>query len=142
MRVYFIVSLFFYKTEYCFFSSFLYDFLFSSVLQQAGRNPSQATLSKYWSPGTSKLNFDDFCEILKCERQTEEAELMRAFKTMDVNGDGYIFHSALEKALTTVSDVKHMKFSFILMQQTRIISKADGTSFYSMYVHEKVNELR
>uniref|UniRef100_A0A3P9HDS5 EF-hand calcium-binding domain-containing protein 7 n=1 Tax=Oryzias latipes TaxID=8090 RepID=A0A3P9HDS5_ORYLA len=71
------------------------------VLQQAGRNPSQATLSKYWSPGTSKLNFDDFCEILKCERQTEEAELMRAFKTMDVNGDGYIFHSALEKTLTT-----------------------------------------
>ncbi|RVE73562.1 hypothetical protein OJAV_G00032470 [Oryzias javanicus] len=71
------------------------------VLQQAGRNPSQATVSKYWTPGTSKLNFDDFCGILKCERQTEEAELMRAFKTMDVNGDGYILHSALEKVLTT-----------------------------------------
>uniref|UniRef100_A0A8C4ILE1 EF-hand calcium-binding domain-containing protein 7 n=1 Tax=Dicentrarchus labrax TaxID=13489 RepID=A0A8C4ILE1_DICLA len=71
------------------------------VLQQAGRNPSQATLNKYWTPRTSKLNFDDFCEILKCEKKTEETELMRAFKKMDVNGDGYISQSELEKALTT-----------------------------------------
>ncbi|XP_041647497.1 EF-hand calcium-binding domain-containing protein 7 [Cheilinus undulatus] len=71
------------------------------ALQQAGRNPSHATLSKYWTPRTSKLNFDDFCEILKCERKTEETELVRAFKRMDVNGDGFISHSELEKALTT-----------------------------------------
>lgn len=32
---------------------------------------------------------------------------MRAFKAMDVNGDGYILHSALEKVLTTVSNLKH-----------------------------------
>ncbi|XP_036970152.1 EF-hand calcium-binding domain-containing protein 7 [Acanthopagrus latus] len=70
------------------------------ALQQAGRNPSQATLSKYWTSTTSKLNFDDFCEILKCEKKTEETELLRAFKKMDVNGDGYISHSELEKALT------------------------------------------
>nr|XP_046247099.1 EF-hand calcium-binding domain-containing protein 7 [Scatophagus argus] len=71
------------------------------VLQQAGRNPSLATLSKYWTPTTSKLNFDDFCEILKREKKTEETELLRAFKKMDVNSDGYISHSELEKALTT-----------------------------------------
>uniref|UniRef100_A0A3Q2SP10 EF-hand calcium-binding domain-containing protein 7 n=1 Tax=Fundulus heteroclitus TaxID=8078 RepID=A0A3Q2SP10_FUNHE len=71
------------------------------VLQQAGRNPSHATLNKYWTSRTSKLNFDDFCEILKCERKTEEAELMRAFRKLDVNGDGYITHSVLEKALTS-----------------------------------------
>ncbi|XP_023250273.1 EF-hand calcium-binding domain-containing protein 7 isoform X1 [Seriola lalandi dorsalis] len=74
------------------------------VLQQAGRNPSHATLNKYWTPRTSKLNFDDFCEILKCEKKTEETELMRAFKKMDVNSDGYITHSELEKALTTRGD--------------------------------------
>uniref|UniRef100_A0A665UKD3 EF-hand calcium-binding domain-containing protein 7 n=1 Tax=Echeneis naucrates TaxID=173247 RepID=A0A665UKD3_ECHNA len=74
------------------------------VLQQAGRNPSYATLNKYWTPRTSKLNFDDFCEILKCEKKTEEKELMRAFKKMDVNGDGYISHSELVKALTTQGD--------------------------------------
>ncbi|XP_045906685.1 EF-hand calcium-binding domain-containing protein 7 isoform X2 [Micropterus dolomieu] len=71
------------------------------ALQLAGRNPSQATLNKYWPPRTSKLNFDDFCEILKSEKKIEETELMRAFKKMDVNGDGYISHSELEKALTT-----------------------------------------
>ncbi|XP_076026273.1 EF-hand calcium-binding domain-containing protein 7 [Genypterus blacodes] len=71
------------------------------VLQQAGRNPSNATLNKYWTPKTSKLNFDDFCEILKQERKTGEDELMRAFRKMDVNGDGFITHSELEKALTT-----------------------------------------
>ncbi|XP_074491018.1 EF-hand calcium-binding domain-containing protein 7 isoform X2 [Sebastes fasciatus] len=71
------------------------------ALQQAGRNPTHATLSKYWTRRTSKLNFDDFCEILKSEKKTEETELMRAFKKMDVNGDGYISHSELEKALTT-----------------------------------------
>uniref|UniRef100_A0A672J610 EF-hand domain-containing protein n=1 Tax=Salarias fasciatus TaxID=181472 RepID=A0A672J610_SALFA len=71
------------------------------VLQQAGRNPSHATLNKYWTNRTAKLNFDDFCEILKCEKKTEEIDLMRAFKKMDVNGDGYISHSELEMALTT-----------------------------------------
>uniref|UniRef100_A0A3B5Q935 EF-hand calcium-binding domain-containing protein 7 n=1 Tax=Xiphophorus maculatus TaxID=8083 RepID=A0A3B5Q935_XIPMA len=71
------------------------------VLQQAGRNPSHAILNKYWTSRTSKLNFDDFCEILKCERKTEEAELMRAFRKLDVNCDGYITHSVLEKALTS-----------------------------------------
>lgn len=76
------------------------------VLQQAGRNPSHATLNKYWTLKTSKLNFDDFCEILKCEKKTEETELLRAFRKMDVNGDGFISHSELEKALTTVSSLK------------------------------------
>ncbi|KAM8873682.1 EF-hand calcium-binding domain-containing protein 7 isoform 2-T2 [Spinachia spinachia] len=71
------------------------------ALQQAGRNPTHATLNKYWTPRTSKLNFDDFCEILKNEKKTDETELMRAFKKMDLNSDGYISHSELEKALTT-----------------------------------------
>ncbi|KAL6108265.1 efcab7 [Pungitius sinensis] len=71
------------------------------ALQLAGRNPAHATLNKYWTSRTSKLNFDDFCEILKNEKKTEETELMRAFKKMDLNSDGYISHSELEKALTT-----------------------------------------
>lgn len=75
----------------------------SLALQQAGRNPSYAILNKYWTPKTSALNFDDFCNILKCERKTEETDLLRAFKKMDDSGDGYISHSELEKALTTVS---------------------------------------
>ncbi|CAL8254926.1 unnamed protein product [Merluccius merluccius] len=71
------------------------------VLQLAGRNPSLKTLSKYWTPATSSLNFDDFCEILKLEKEADQNELLRIFKGMDVNGDGFISHSELEKALST-----------------------------------------
>ncbi|KAG7487639.1 hypothetical protein MATL_G00025670 [Megalops atlanticus] len=70
------------------------------VLQQAGRNPSQKTLKKYWTQRTTKLNFDDFCEILRKEKPTEENELMKAFRKLDLNGHGYISHSELHKVLT------------------------------------------
>ncbi|KAJ8376242.1 hypothetical protein SKAU_G00068220 [Synaphobranchus kaupii] len=71
------------------------------VLQQAGRNPSQRTLEKYWTQRTTKLNFDDFCEILRKEKPTEESELMKAFSKLDINGHGYILHNELYKVLTS-----------------------------------------
>ncbi|KAK6484534.1 EF-hand calcium-binding domain-containing protein 7 [Huso huso] len=70
------------------------------VLQQAGRNPSQKRLSRYWTLRTSKLSFDDFCEILKKEKPTEKTELIKAFQKIDLNGDGYITHNELYKVLT------------------------------------------
>ncbi|XP_048055870.1 EF-hand calcium-binding domain-containing protein 7 [Megalobrama amblycephala] len=72
-----------------------------TVLQQAGRNPSQKALDKYWPPGTKNLNFDDFCEILKKEKPAEPDELMRIFKKFDVNCDGYISHEELSRILTS-----------------------------------------
>uniref|UniRef100_A0A9J7XDL4 EF-hand calcium-binding domain-containing protein 7 n=1 Tax=Cyprinus carpio carpio TaxID=630221 RepID=A0A9J7XDL4_CYPCA len=72
-----------------------------SVLQQAGRNPSQKALDKYWPPGTKKLNFDDFCEILKKEKTAEPDQLMRIFKKFDTNCDGYISHDELSRILTS-----------------------------------------
>ncbi|MBN3316129.1 EFCB7 protein, partial [Atractosteus spatula] len=71
------------------------------VLQQAGRNPSRKVLGKYWTPRTTKLNFDDFCEILKKEKPTEESDLIKAFRTIDLNSDGYVTHSELFKVLTS-----------------------------------------
>lgn len=91
----------------CFICCYNFPLLSRLALQQAGRNPSLATLDKYWTSRRSTLNFDDFCEILQHEKKTDEPELMRAFKKFDVNGDGYITHSELERALTTVSHVKH-----------------------------------
>ncbi|XP_016135765.1 EF-hand calcium-binding domain-containing protein 7-like [Sinocyclocheilus grahami] len=72
-----------------------------SVLQQAGRNPSQKALDKYWPPGTKKLHFDDFCEILKKEKAAEPDQLMRIFKKFDANCDGYISHEELSRILTS-----------------------------------------
>ncbi|XP_072367243.1 EF-hand calcium-binding domain-containing protein 7 isoform X1 [Scyliorhinus torazame] len=71
------------------------------VLQQAGRNPSRKTLGKYWTQYTKRLNFDDFCEIMKNEKLTGKNELMKAFKKLDLNNDGYITHEELYKVLTT-----------------------------------------
>ncbi|XP_042853373.1 EF-hand calcium-binding domain-containing protein 7 isoform X2 [Panthera tigris] len=70
------------------------------ALQHAGRNPSQKTINKYWTPQTAKLNFDDFCVILRKEKPTSKAELLKSFKQLDVNNDGCILHTDLYKLLT------------------------------------------
>ncbi|XP_006862527.1 PREDICTED: EF-hand calcium-binding domain-containing protein 7 [Chrysochloris asiatica] len=70
------------------------------ALQYAGRNPSQKTINKYWTPQTTKLNFDDFCVILRKEKPASKAVLLKSFKKLDVNDDGSILHSDLYKILT------------------------------------------
>ncbi|XP_063795264.1 phosphoglucomutase-1 isoform X5 [Pseudophryne corroboree] len=71
------------------------------VLQQAGRNPSNRTLSRYWTAKTKELNFDDFCAIVKKEKPASKAELLKAFRKMDPANKEYILHSDLHKILTT-----------------------------------------
>ncbi|XP_005204564.1 EF-hand calcium-binding domain-containing protein 7 isoform X1 [Bos taurus] len=70
------------------------------ALQHAGRNPSQKTINKYWTSQTAKLNFDDFCIILRKEKPTSKAELLKSFKQLDVNDNGSILHTDLYKLLT------------------------------------------
>lgn len=76
---------------------------YCSVLQQAGRNPSQKTVNKYWTSQTTTLNFDDFCTILKEETPATKTELLEAFGKIDTDNSGYILHDELHKLLTTVS---------------------------------------
>ncbi|XP_005050690.1 PREDICTED: EF-hand calcium-binding domain-containing protein 7 [Ficedula albicollis] len=76
----------------------------SLVLQQAGRNPSQKTINKYWTSQTSSLNFDDFCAILKKEKPPTKNELLEAFGKIDIDKAGYILHDELCKILTTRGD--------------------------------------
>ncbi|NXG56733.1 EFCB7 protein, partial [Hemiprocne comata] len=70
------------------------------VLQQAGRNPSQLTVNKYWTSQTTMLNFDDFCSILKKEKPATKTELLEAFGKIDRDNTGYILHDELYKILT------------------------------------------
>lgn len=76
----------------------------SLVLQQAGRNPSQKTINKYWTSQRTSLNFDDFCAILKNEKPATRNELLKAFGKIDTDKAGYIFHDELYKILTTRGD--------------------------------------
>ncbi|XP_008058690.1 EF-hand calcium-binding domain-containing protein 7 [Carlito syrichta] len=70
------------------------------ALQYAGRNPSQKTINKYWTPQTTKLNFDDFCIIVRKEKPTSKAELLKSFKQLDINDNGSILHTDLYAFLT------------------------------------------
>ncbi|XP_014106409.1 PREDICTED: EF-hand calcium-binding domain-containing protein 7 isoform X2 [Pseudopodoces humilis] len=76
----------------------------SLALQQAGRNPSQKTINKYWTSQTTSLNFDDFCAILKKEKPATKNELLEAFGKIDTDKSGYILHDELFKILTTRGD--------------------------------------
>lgn len=78
------------------------------VLQQAGRNPSQKTINKYWTSQTTTLNFDDFCAILKKEKPATKTELLEAFGKIDTDNTGYILHDELYKILTTVSSSRNL----------------------------------
>ncbi|XP_034312504.2 EF-hand calcium-binding domain-containing protein 7 isoform X5 [Magallana gigas] len=84
------------------------------VLQQAGRNPSKKVLARYWKSDTEHLTFDEFVDICKKEKATTADDLMKAFRKIDINGDGYISLEELYKIMTTKgekmsrSDVKKM----------------------------------
>uniref|UniRef100_A0A8C5PPS5 EF-hand calcium-binding domain-containing protein 7 n=1 Tax=Leptobrachium leishanense TaxID=445787 RepID=A0A8C5PPS5_9ANUR len=69
------------------------------VLQHAGRNPTNKILSKYWTARTRELHFDDFCIILKKEKAATKTELLKAFKKIDLESKGYIFHDTLSGIL-------------------------------------------
>lgn len=54
---------------------------------------------------TGDINFETFCKICKKIQVTSEDDLMKAFKRIDLNGDGYISHAELKKVMTTVSQL-------------------------------------
>nr|XP_014344367.1 PREDICTED: EF-hand calcium-binding domain-containing protein 7 isoform X2 [Latimeria chalumnae] len=106
------------------------------VLQQAGRNPSQKTLDKCWTPKTTKLNFDDFCDILKKENSTTERELLSAFQKIDVNNDGHITHDELYNVLTTQGEkmsVNEVK-SIIQLADVNNDGKLDYNEFCKLFM--------
>ncbi|XP_043346848.1 EF-hand calcium-binding domain-containing protein 7 isoform X1 [Dermochelys coriacea] len=106
------------------------------VLQQAGRNPSQKMVNQYWTPKTTTLNFDDFCNILKKEKPATKTELLKAFLKVDTNNDGYILHSELYKILTmrgekmTVEEVN----AITKLADVNSNGKLDYNKFCKLYV--------
>ncbi|KAJ8040221.1 EF-hand calcium-binding domain-containing protein 7 [Holothuria leucospilota] len=72
----------------------------AAALHQAGRDPSQQALSQYWTETTKSLTFEDFNKILQQLKPTSSDELLKAFRKIDVNGDGFITHNELAKVLT------------------------------------------
>lgn len=71
------------------------------VLQQAGRNPTMKAMNKFWKIDTESVSFDEFCRVAHQIPQTTESDIIKAFRKIDINGDGYITNSELKKMLTT-----------------------------------------
>ncbi|EPQ15035.1 EF-hand calcium-binding domain-containing protein 7 [Myotis brandtii] len=106
------------------------------ALQHAGRNPSQKTIDKYWTPQTAKLNFDDFCMILRKEKPTSKAELLKSFKQLDVNDDGSILHTDLYKLLTKKGEkmTREEVNAVINLADVNADGKFDYIKFCKLYV--------
>ncbi|KAK7101362.1 EF-hand calcium-binding domain-containing protein 7-like isoform X2 [Littorina saxatilis] len=74
---------------------------FILVLQQAGRNPSQRVVNRYWDDDRDSMAFDEFVDVCRKVSSTSEDDLMKAFRKIDINGDGYISLDELYKIMTT-----------------------------------------
>ncbi|XP_067996899.1 EF-hand calcium-binding domain-containing protein 7 isoform X1 [Melanerpes formicivorus] len=108
----------------------------SLVLQQAGRNPSQKTVNKYWTSQTTTLNFDDFCTILKQEKPATKTELLEAFRKLDTDNTGCILHDELYQVLTMRGErMSRDEVSSILKQADFNCSgKLDYNKFCDFYM--------
>ncbi|XP_071130958.1 EF-hand calcium-binding domain-containing protein 7-like isoform X14 [Mytilus edulis] len=109
------------------------------ALQQTGRNPSVKILKKYWTNDTDELSFDDFVDICKKEPVTTSDDLMKAFRKIDINGDGYISLEELHKILTSKgekkskSEVKKMIDEVDENKDGRLDYKEEPVLFYSEF---------
>ncbi|KFQ48992.1 EF-hand calcium-binding domain-containing protein 7, partial [Pelecanus crispus] len=108
----------------------------SLVLQQAGRNPSQKTVNKYWTSETTTLNFDDFCTILKKEKPPTKTELLEAFGKIDTDNTGYILHDELYKILTTRGEKMTQDEVSTIIKQADFngSGKLDYNKFCDLYI--------
>eukprot|EP00794_Sanderia_malayensis_P007928 gene7928-8783_t len=84
------------------------------LLQYSGLNPTRKMINKVWGDRRDSLSYYQFCNILKQEQPASKSELLRAFKKIDINNDGFITHNELINVLTkngermTRSEVKEM----------------------------------
>lgn len=72
-----------------------------------GRNPSDRAVEGYWSQCGGSMSFQQFSLVMHREKKTTMADLMRAFRKIDTNGDGFITAQELQRKLTKVSSATY-----------------------------------
>ena len=79
------------------------DATLHTALQCMGRNPSDKAIERYWSQCGGSMSYEQFCFVMQREKRTTMSELMRAFRKIDINGDGYVTAKELHRMLTKVN---------------------------------------
>ena len=51
---------------------------------------------------TDSISYNDFCDIMRKEKPLDKDSMLKAFKCIDTNGDGFITHDELFRLLTKV----------------------------------------
>lgn len=51
---------------------------------------------------TDSISYNDFCDIMRKEKPVNKESLIKAFKCIDINGDGFITYDELFRLLTKV----------------------------------------
>ena len=93
-----------------------------AALQVTGRNPSDKAIEKYWSQCGGSMNFHRFCQVVQMEGKTKMTDLMKAFRKIDTNGDGFITAQEMQRKLTKVGQghvVSLMNIAFLLFLSNR-----------------------
>lgn len=73
----------------------------AEALRQSGRNPSLIEIDNLWKIHKNEVSFVEFVSIMKKVQATSKEELLRVFKMIDINKDGFITHSELTRILTS-----------------------------------------
>ena len=61
---------------------------------------------------SDSMTFDEFVDVCRKVPVTTEDDLMKAFRKIDINGDGYISLDELCKIMTTVNMAPFVLFNF------------------------------
>ena len=75
------------------------------ALQMMGRNPSDRAIERYWTQAGGSLSFEQFSLVMRREKKTSMSDLMRAFRKIDCNSDGFITAQELQQKLTKVCEI-------------------------------------
>ncbi|KAK7492908.1 hypothetical protein BaRGS_00015855 [Batillaria attramentaria] len=106
---------------------------FILALQQAGRNPTQKMVRKYWDNDREAMSFDEFVDVCRKEPPTSEDDLMKAFRKIDINGDGYISLDELYKIMTTKGE--KMSRQEVKAMIDEVDENKDGKLDYREFCH-------
>ncbi|XP_076440362.1 EF-hand calcium-binding domain-containing protein 7-like isoform X2 [Babylonia areolata] len=106
---------------------------FILLLQQCGRNLTQKAITRYWDSDKESMTFEEFVDVCRMEPATSEDDLIKAFRKIDVNGDGFISLDELYNIMTTKGE--RLSREEVKMMIDDVDENKDGRLNYKEFCH-------